>query len=428
MIDVKRLRSQFTEVEANLSRRSIDLTDLHRARDLDEQGRVVAARRDDIRAQIKNLSKEVGAAHKAGDKDKAAAFTAESKMLGDEETKLAADTQHIEEELRGLLLGIPNEISSSVPDGKDETENPIVTLAKPREWHAHNRVPHWVIGEELGILDPVHAVKLSGSMFNMLRGAGATLSRALCQLALDLNADAWEEIRPPSLVKTEAATASGHLPKFAEDLFSVPKDDLWTIPTAEVPLTSMSRDEVLDESELPVRMMAYTPCFRREAGSAGKDTRGLLRVHEFDKVELMAYATPDQAEGVMFEILERAKKAFELLELQYRVIEICTGDLGQSHHRSFDVEAYAPGVDTWLEISSCSWYSDYQARRANVRFKPSSGGAGQMVHTCNGSALAVPRVMAALLETHRQADGSVRVPEALRPYMRGIDLIEPKAK
>jgi seryl-tRNA synthetase len=426
MIDVKRLRTQFDEVEANLGRRSIDLTELRRARDLDEQGRTHAARRDEIRAQIKNLSKDVGAAHKAGDKEKAAELTAQSKSLGDEEAKLAEDTQAMDDELHQLLLGIPNEISPNVPDGKDESENPIVTEAKPRDWAAHHRVPHWVIGEELGILDPAHAVKLSGSMFNMLRGAGATMSRALCQLALDLNADAWEEIRPPSIVKSEAATASGHLPKFADDLFSIPKDDMWTIPTAEVPLTSMSRDEVLTESELPVRMMAYTPCFRREAGSAGKDTRGLLRVHEFDKVELMAYATPDQAEGVMFDILERAKRAFEMLELQFRVIEICTGDLGQSHHRSFDVEAYAPGVDAWLEISSCSWYSDYQARRANVRFKPDAGGSNQMVHTCNGSALAVPRVLAAILETHRQADGSVRVPEALRPYMRGIEVIEPK--
>jgi seryl-tRNA synthetase len=426
MIDVKRLRSSFAEVEANLARRSIDLSEVRRARDLDEQIRDLAARRDDIRAQIKSLSKDVGAAHKAGDKAKADELALQSRLLGDEESKLATDTQLAEDELHQLLLGIPNEISPNVPDGKDESQNPIVIEAKPREWAEHNRVPHWVVGEELGILDPVHAVKLSGSMFNMLRGAGATMSRALCQLALDLNADTWEEIRPPSIVKSDAATASGHLPKFADDLFSIPKDDMWTIPTAEVPLTSMSRDEVLSEAELPVRMMAYTPCFRREAGSAGKDTRGLLRVHEFDKVELMAYATPDQAEAVMFEILERAKRAFELLELQFRVIEICTGDLGQSHHRSFDVEAYAPGVDAWLEISSCSWYSDYQARRANVRFKPEAGGANQMVHTCNGSALAVPRVLAAILETHRQADGSVRVPEALRPYMRGLEVIEPK--
>jgi seryl-tRNA synthetase len=426
MIDVKRLRNSFTEVEANLARRSIDLTELRRARYLDEQIRDLAARRDDLRARIKNVSKDVGAAHKAGDKIRAEELAGESRSLGEEEAKLATDTQTAEDELRDLLLGIPNEISAETPDGKDESENPVVKEAKPREWADHHRVPHWVIGEELGILDSAHAVKLSGSMFQMLRGAGATLSRALCQFALDSNADIWEEIRPPSLVKSETAIATGHLPKFAEDLYAIEKDDLWTIPTAEVPLTSMSRDEVLAEADLPVRMMAYTPCFRREAGSAGKDTRGLLRVHEFDKVELMAYTTPEQAESVMYEILERAEKAFTALDLQYRVIEICSGDLGQSHHRSFDVEAYAPGVDAWLEISSCSWYSDYQARRANVRYKPEAGGGNQHVHTVNGSALPVPRVLAALLETHRQADGSVRIPEALRPYMRGLEVIQPK--
>jgi seryl-tRNA synthetase len=426
MIDVKRLRSSFVEVEANLARRSIDLSELRRARDLDEQIRELAARRDDIRARVKSVSKDVGAAHKSGDKAKADDLAAQSRSLGEEEAKLALDTQTAEDLLRELLLGIPNEISARTPDGKDETENPVVKEAKPREWAEYQRVPHWVIGEELGILDPVHAVKLSGSMFQMLRGAGATLSRALCQFALDLNADAWEEIRPPSLVKSETATATGHLPKFAEDLYAIEKDDLWTIPTAEVPLTSMSRDEVLAEADLPVRMMAYTPCFRREAGSAGKDTRGLLRVHEFDKVELMAYATPDQAEDMMFEILDRAQRVFDALELQYRVIEICSGDLGQSHHRSFDVEAYAPGVDAWLEISSCSWYSDYQARRANVRYKSEAGGGNHHVHTVNGSALPVPRVLATVLETHRQSDGSVRIPDALRPYMRGLEVIEPK--
>jgi seryl-tRNA synthetase len=426
MIDVKRIRNSFSEVEANLARRSIDLTELHRARDLDEQTRDLATRRDDLRAQIKSLSKDVGAAHKSGDKAKAEELTASSKALGEEEAKLAMQTQQIEDELREILLYIPNTISDDVPNGKDDTENPVVRPAPEREYAGYQRVPHWVIGEELGILDPEHAVKLSGSMFNMLRGAGATLSRAMCQMALDMNADAWEEIRPPSIVKTDAATASGHLPKFADDLFSIPKDDMWTIPTAEVPLTSMSRDEVLAEADLPVRMMAYTPCFRREAGSAGKDTRGLLRSHEFDKVELMAYATPEQAEGIMFDILDRAVRAFEALELQIRVIEICSGDLGLTHHRSFDIEAYAPGVDAWLEVSSCSWYSDYQSRRANVRFKPIDGGPNNLVHTCNGSALAVPRALAALLETHRQADGAVRVPQALRPYMRGIEVISPK--
>ena len=207
-------------------------------------------------------------------------------------------------------------------------------------------------------------------MFTMQRKGGATLARALCQLALDRNADAFEEIRPPSLVLTDTLTATGQLPKFADDAYAIERDDLWAIPTGEVPLTSIHRDEIIDEGDLPMRFMAFTPCYRREAGSAGRDTRGLLRVHEFDKVELFAYATPEQAAGVLDELVGRAEATIAALGLAYRVIEICTGDLGQSHHRSFDIDVYAPGCDQWLEVSSVSWFSDYQARRANVRYRP----------------------------------------------------------
>jgi seryl-tRNA synthetase len=270
-------------------------------------------------------------------------------------------------------------------------------------------------------------VKISGAMFAMTRGLGATLGRALCQLALDRNADAFEEIRPPTLVTSATLTASGQLPKFADDAYSIPRDDLWCIPTAEVPLTSLAAGEILDEADLPTRLMAYTPCYRREAGSAGRDTRGMLRVHEFDKVEILAYATPDQAPGMLDELLARAESGIADLGLTYRIIEICTGDLGQSHHRSFDIEVYAPGCDQWLEVSSVSWFSDYQARRADIRFRkaPVNGAKGAIdnVHTLNGSALAVPRVWAAVVETYRQPDGSVTVPDVLRPYLRGATTI-----
>ena len=230
-------------------------------------------------------------------------------------------------------------------------------------------MPHWDIGTALGILDNERAIKISGAMFTMTRGLGATLGRALCQFALDRNADAFEEVRPPSLVTTATLTATGQLPKFADDAFAVERDDLWCIPTAEVPLTSMYRDEILAEPTLPVRLMASTPCFRREAGSAGRDTRGLLRSHEFDKVEILALATPEQAPAMLDEMVGRAEATIAALGLPYRTIEICAGDLGQSHHRSFDVEVYAPGADQWLEVSSVSWFSDYQARRANIRFR-----------------------------------------------------------
>jgi seryl-tRNA synthetase len=260
-------------------------------------------------------------------------------------------------------------------------------------------------------------------MFTMPRRGGATLGRALCQLALDRNADAFEEVRPPSLVLTETLTASGQLPKFADDAYAVERDDLWAIPTAEVPLTSLARDEILDEADLPMRLMAYTPCYRREAGSAGRDTRGMLRSHEFDKVEIFSYATPDQAPGLLEEMVGRAEATIAELGLAYRIVEICTGDLGQSHHRSFDIEVFAPGCEQWLEVSSVSWFSDYQARRANVRYRPAGGKGNETVHTLNGSALAVPRVWAAVVETHRQADGSIAIPSALHPYFRGATSI-----
>jgi len=259
----------------------------------------------------------------------------------------------------------------------------------------------------------------------LFRGMGATLQRALCQLALDRNSDLFEEIRPPSLVLSSTLTATGQLPKFADDAYHLERDDLWVIPTAEVPLTSVAMDEILDEDELPRRLMAYSPCFRREAGSAGRDTRGLLRVHEFDKVELLAYATPDQAPALLEEILARAVGLVRELGLPHRILDICTGDLSQSHYRSFDVEVFSPGVDRWLEVSSVSWFSDYQARRANIRYRPAGAKRTEMVHTLNGSALAVPRIWAALVETHRQPDGSVQLPEALWPYLRGATSIGP---
>ncbi len=260
-------------------------------------------------------------------------------------------------------------------------------------------------------------------MFVMYRGQGAALVRALCQLALDRNVDLYEEIRPPSLVRTETMVATGHLPKFADEAYHIERDDLWAIPTAEVPLTSLGRDEIVDESELPLRMCAHTSCFRREAGSAGKDTRGLLRVHEFDKVELLAYCTPEQSEDLHAEILVRAETLIADLGLAYRVLDLCAGDIGASARRTFDIEVYAPGVDNWLEVSSVSWFGDYQARRAGLRYRPTDGKGTAIVHTLNGSALAVPRVWAAVVETWRRPDGKVQVPEVLRPYMRGAETI-----
>ncbi len=423
MLDIRRLRDDPDAIKASLATKNVDPSEVDAAAELDTHVRALSAQRDELRSRVKTLSGEVGKARKAGDTPAADAAAEQSRNLGEQEAKLAAETASLETELRDRMLRLPNTPHPDALIGASEHDNVVrrVEGFDPERYADHQRVPHWEIGPALGILDMERGAKVSGSMFVALRGLGATFSRALCQLALDRNADAYEEVRPPTFVRTDTLVATGQLPKFADDAYHVERDDLWAIPTAEVPLTSLYRDEVLTEAELPKRLMAYTPCYRREAGAAGKDTRGLLRVHEFDKVEILALTTPEQAPAMHDEILERAIGTVVALGLPYRVLEICTGDLGQSHARQYDVEVFAPGADRWLEASSVSWFTDYQARRANIRYK--GGGGPAFVHTLNGSALAVPRVMAALLEHYRNEDGSVTIPEALRPYCRGADVI-----
>ena len=427
MIDVRRLRTDFEAVKTAMARRAKPelLAQLDHAVRLDERLRSLTADRDEARRQVNELSKQVGGLRRDGQATEAEAAMAASRAQGERETELAAEATAVEAELREVLLRIPNLPHPDAPDGAGEDDNPVVKgpVGVLAEYPAHQRVPHWEMGTALGIIDSERAAKISGSMFTMLRGMGATLSRALCQLALDRNADAFEEIRPPSLVTTATFTATGQLPKFADDAYAIERDDLWCISTAEVPLTSIGRDEIFDEVDLPRRFMAHTSCYRREAGSAGKDTRGLLRVHEFDKVEILAYATPEQAPAVLDELVARAESTIAALGLAYRIIEICTGDMGQSHHRSFDIEVFAPGCDRFLEVSSISWFSDYQARRGNMRYRPTGAKGTETLHTLNGSALAVPRVLAAVLESHRQPDGSVAIPEVLWPYTRGARTI-----
>ncbi|MCU1353639.1 MAG: serS [Acidimicrobiales bacterium] len=425
MLDIRRIRTEPEVVTTALGRRGIDTSDVDRVRELDERQRSLTSERDELRNRIKGLSKQVAGLHRADKADEAAALQEQSRQLGERERSLADDAAGLAAEIRDLLLVIPNLPHPDAPDGTSDAENPVLRVVglDVAAYGEHQRIPHWELGERYGILDNERAVKISGAMFTMQRKGGATLARALCQLALDRNADAFEEVRPPSLVLTETLTATGQLPKFADDAYAVERDDLWAIPTAEVPLTSIHRDEVLDEADLPMRFMAASPSYRREAGSAGRDTRGMLRTHEFDKVELFAYATPEQAPAVLEDLLARAEATIAALGLAYRVIEICTGDLGQGHHRSFDVEVYSPGSDQWLEVSSVSWFTDYQARRGNIRYRPADGGPNQVVHTLNGSALAVPRVWAALVETYHRADGGIDVPAALLGYFRGSDRI-----
>lgn len=435
MIDVRLLRTDRDAVAAAIARRGRPewvalLDDVVR---LDARLREITGERDSVRARVNEVSKEVGRLRRAAATDdpgaEAAAdtLTAESRALGEREHLLAAEHDSVAAELHDVMLGVPNIPHADSPDGKSDADNVVVRGPFELSPHVpeHQMVPHWDIGAELGILDNERAIKISGSMFTMTRGAGATLGRALCQLALDRNADAFEEIRPPSLVSTATLTATGHLPKFADDAFAIERDGLWAIPTAEVPLTSLYRDEVVAEEDLPIRLMAYSPSFRREAGSAGRDTRGMLRAHEFDKVEILALATAEQSPAVLDDLVHRAESTIAALGLPYRTVEISTGDMSPSHHRSFDVEVFSPATDAWLEVSSISWFSDYQARRANIRFRRTGQKGTEFVHTLNGSALAVPRVWASILEHYREPDGSVIVPEVLRPYMRSIERIEP---
>ncbi|MER3452711.1 MAG: serine--tRNA ligase [Acidimicrobiia bacterium] len=427
MIDIRLVRADPDGVKKALARKHVDPAEIDRLIELDARLRELSARRDGVRARIRAISKEVAAAKRAGDEAAAERLAAESRAAGEEERSLDHAADALEAAVRELLLRIPNLPAPEVPDGDSADDNVEVWVRNfdPDAYGAHQRVPHWEIGAELGLLDLEAGAKISGSMFPLFRGWGARLVRALVQYGLELNADAFEEIRPPTLVRTETLMATGQLPKFADDAYHIERDDLWAIPTAEVPLTSIHRDEILQEAELPIRMMAHTSCFRREAGAAGRDTRGLLRVHEFDKVEILALSTPEQAPAMLQELVERATRAIAGLGLAHRLVEICAGDLGQSHHRSFDLEVYAPGTGSWLEVSSISWFSDYQARRANIRYRPASGGGTRLVHTLNGSGLAVPRVWAALVETYRRPDGRIAVPGSLVGYLGGATAFPP---
>lgn len=423
MLDIRLLRKDPEMATQALATRGETSKAIDEALKLDAEYIKLEQEADEMRTEVKKLSKEY-AKNKEDD-----TLKTKSKELGGKVTDLEQKATKILEQRTTLLLNIPNLPSPDCPAGKTSEENVILETSaepKPEDFEAHQRIPHWEFAEEMGILDMKRAVKLSGPMFGMFRGAGAQLANALIQFGLTRNRDIYEEIRPPSLVKTETMISTGHLPKFSEDAYSLEDGKLWAIPTGEVPLTYLMADEIIETDQLPMRLMAYTPCYRREAGSAGQQTRGMLRVHEFDKVEILAYSTPDQAPDLHKEILDRAVGIVKDLGLIHRIVDICTGDLGNSSSRTFDVEVYAPGEARWLECSSVSWFRDYQARRANIRYKNPETKKTEFIHTLNGSAVAVPRVWTALVETHRQADGSIKIPEILQPYMSGQTHIQPK--
>lgn len=421
MLDIKLFRTDPEVVKTAVARRGDDTSAVDRVVELDSRLRTVGTERDDIRGEINSLSKQVGQLHRDGKGDEAAELQARSKELGEREKLLSEEAEVLQDNVRHELLYIANMPADDAPDGLTEDDNVVVRVENLQDEYAdHQKVPHWEIGEELGILDVDRAVKMSGSMFAMYRGAGAHLLSALITYGLDRNRDAFEQIRPPTVVKTDTMIGTGHLPKFEDDAYHLERDDLWAIPTAEVPLTSLVAGEVLDAAALPMRLMAHTSCYRREAGSAGRDTRGLLRVHEFDKVELYSFCTPEQAPDMHREILERAENAIRDLGLAHRVLDLACGDISGAGARTYDIEVFAPGADRWLEVSSVSWCTTYQARRANIRFRREGEKGTDFVHSLNGSGLAVPRVWAGIVETYRQADGSVRIPEVLQPYMGGL--------
>jgi seryl-tRNA synthetase len=361
MLDVRMIRADIDQVKAGLARRGQDTAVIDEVAGIDAELRSLSGQRDSLRAEVRALSNEVGKLFREQRQEEATELQEQSRLLGLEEKQLDARAEELQVLLRDQLLRIPNLPAADCPDGAGEQDNVILRVEQyqPESYVDCQRVPHWEIGEQLGILDVERAVKMSGSMFVMYRKQGAALVRALCQLAIDRNVDLYEEVRPPTLVRTATMIATGHLPKFSEEAYAVERDDLWAIPTAEVPLTSLGQDEIVAEADLPLRFCAHTSCFRREAGSAGKDTRGLLRVHEFDKVEILAYATPAQAADLHAEILLRAESLIAELGLAYRVLDLCAGDIGNSAARTFDIEVYSPGVDQWLEVSSVSWFGEY---------------------------------------------------------------------
>ena len=417
MLDIRAVRDNPAGVKAALARRGASYdaaVDEVLARD--EERRAAIAQADALKGQRNEVSREIGERKKRG--ENAAESVARMREVGARIAELDALVAACDERIRAVLLTVPNLPLDEVPTGGEEANRVERTWGEPATF-AFTPRPHWEIGEALGILDLPRGAKLSGSGFLLLRGQGARLQRGLIDFFLDVHTreHGYEELRVPYLVTPETMTGTGQLPKFAEDSYHVEKYDLWLIPTAEVPVTNLHRDELLGPDALPLRYTAYTPCFRSEAGAAGKDTRGLLRVHQFDKVELVRYERPERSREALEELTREAEVLLERLGITYRRVRLASGDIGGGSAMTYDLEAWAPGVGKWLEVSSCSTFTDYQARRANLRFRPAHGEKPEYVHTLNGSALALPRVVAALLETHQQEDGSVLVPEALRPYV-----------
>ena len=425
MLDLKRIREEPELVRTRLARRMKPeaMEQIDQLLVLDREWRGVVAQVDSGRARRNEVSQQVGKLKQTGQAQEAEPLILEMRALGDTMAALEARRAELEEAMRLLQLQLPNLPEEVVPAG-DETHNEIVRECGEPVRHTFQARPHWELAERLGMLDLARGTKVAGSGFPLFIGAGARLQRALIQLMLDLHTreHGYTEVLPPFLINEQSALGTGHLPKFGEDMYQVPLDGFYLVPTAEVPVTNLLAGELLEGSRLPLKYVAYTPCFRREAGSHGKDTRGLLRVHQFDKVELVRFERIEQGAAALEELTAHAERVLQLAGLAYRVVRLAAGDLGFASAHTYDLEVWAPGVEKWLEVSSCSVYNDFQSRRANIRYRPEPGAKPEFAVTLNGSGTALARLYAALLETYQQADGSIRLPEPVANYF-GADRI-----
>lgn len=422
MLDIRFLRQNIDVVRKKMRERGQHIN-LDAFTALEARRRDVLQEVEALRSERNTASKEIG--EKKKKKEDASELIARMSEVSDRIKELDESLKKMEEDLRDMMMVIPNMPHESVAFGSSSDDNPVIRLwgEKPRFDFAPK--PHWEIGEELNILDFARGAKITGARFTLYRGLGAMLERAIINLMLDLHTSehGYTEVLTPFMVNSDSMTGTGQLPKFAEDLFKIEKLEYYLIPTAEVPVTNIHRDEILNERDLPTYYVAYSPCFRAEAGSYGKDTRGLIRQHQFNKVELVKFTTPETSYDELEKLTVNAEEILKRLGIHFRTVSLCTGDLGFSSAKTYDIEVWLPGQDTYREISSCSNFEDFQARRASIRFRREGSGKVELVHTLNGSGLAVGRTVVAVLENFQQADGSVIIPEALRPYMKGIDRI-----
>ncbi len=420
MLSIELVRSSPDAVREALERRG-EAAPLDTIAALDAERRTLLTELEGLRAERNRVSREIGRAS-----ERPAGLVEEMRRAGDRIRSLEERVKEVEAGLEAELAALPNLPLPGVPDGADETANTVVgSWGEPRAYD-FTPLPHWELGERLGIIDLPRGAKLSGSRFFALAGAGARLQRALIAWMIDLHVQehGYREVYVPYMVRRETMYGSGNLPKFADNLYHDEEDDLWLIPTAEVPLTGLHRDEILEASSLPLYYVSHTPSFRREKAAAGKDTRGIKRVHQFDKVELYKLVEPESSGDELAKLLEDAQDVCRRLDIPHRLVRLCAGDMGFPSAESYDLEMWAPGCQEWLEVSSCSNCTDFQARRANIRYRPQAAARPRLVHTLNGSGLALPRVLIAIMETYQREDGSISVPEVLRPYM-GANTIAP---